>query len=290
MDIVVAAEAQQEGKTVDHKADSKTTTQTEENGTADKQTEKATQVKSGKTTEAVTEKTVGETSQETSEEKSDANPDNITLSAGDRVFFAGDSLMQGVAPHMRKWLKSRYQINSIDLSKQSTGLSYPSFFNWPETIEKQLVKDSHIKLLIVFLGPNDPWAFPNPDKKGGTYLKFKSDGWERVYRQRVDRIVQAARKSKAKLIWLGIPYMKKRKLNRQMRYLDKLLADELKGKVLWLPTAKLLSGGRDRYHASAKVNGKNVRMRSKDGIHFTISGQKQIAKYIMEHINFNQSE
>lgn len=213
------------------------------------------------------------------------SPDEILLRGGDKVFFAGDSLMQGVAPFAQKHLSSSYGIVSLNLSKQSTGLSYPSFFDWPATIEKNLKDDPAIKLLVVFLGPNDPWDFADPENKG-QILRFKTPEWEAVYRARVQRIVQSAQNAGAKIIWLGIPYMKGRKLNSQMLYLNSVLEDELRGKVLWLPTADMLGGSADAYRDTAPYQGKNERMRSKDGIHFTPKGQKYLAEYIAEHIRF----
>lgn len=209
----------------------------------------------------------------------------VTLKSGDKVFFAGDSLMQGVVPFVEQSLRRQYQINSINLSRQSTGLSYPSFFDWPATIEKTLAENSDIKLLVVFLGPNDPWDFPDPDKpRGATYLKFASPRWEQIYLQRVERIITAAHKAHADIIWLGIPYMKSTKLNTQMRTLDGLLSNELKEKVIWLPTEKLLSNGGSQYVDSVVLNDKAVRLRSKDGIHFSVKGQQYLANYILQHI------
>ena len=77
-------------------------------------------------------------------------------------------MMQGVAPFVERSLKKQYGIQSVNLSKQSTGLSYPKFFDWPNTIEQTLKQQTDIRLLVVFLGPNDPWDFP----KGKKYLKF----------------------------------------------------------------------------------------------------------------------
>ena len=62
----------------------------------------------------------------------------ILLAPGNKVLFAGDSMLQGVAPHLQKTLKSQHQIDSLNLSKQSTGLAYPKFFDWPATIEQHL--------------------------------------------------------------------------------------------------------------------------------------------------------
>ncbi|HCR6473330.1 TPA: DUF459 domain-containing protein, partial [Shigella flexneri] len=80
-----------------------------------------------------------------------APPANIVLGQGDKVFFAGDSMMQGVAPFVERSLKKQYGIQSVNLSKQSTGLSYPKFFDWPNTIEQTLKQQTDIRLLVVFL-------------------------------------------------------------------------------------------------------------------------------------------
>lgn len=210
----------------------------------------------------------------------------VQLSAGDKVFFAGDSMMEGVAPHVQRWLSSQYGIDSLNLSRQSTGLSYPSFFDWPGTIEKILREDQKIKLLVVFLGPNDPWDFPNPEPGTQSYLKFQSPEWEQVYRQRIERIVVAAKAANVQIIWLGIPLMKSTRFNAQMRYLDSLFASELAGKTIWLPTDKIMGGEDGKYRDSISINGQTVRLRSKDGIHFTIKGQQLLADQIAGRIDY----
>lgn len=190
--------------------------------------------------------------------------------------------MQGVAPFVQKHLKQEYGVQSVNLSKQSTGLSYPNFFDWPKTIEQTLQKEPDIRVLVVFLGPNDPWDFP----MGKKYLKFASPEWEAEYLNRVRRILDAASTHDVQVIWLGIPYMKKAKLNEQMRYLDKILSGTVSPQAIWLPTDKLLSNGAEEYADSVKVDGKIIRYRSKDGIHFSAEGQKLLAGKIMEKINF----
>lgn len=215
------------------------------------------------------------------------NQGQIVLHSGDKVFFAGDSLMQGVAPWVEQNLKKSYGIKSVNLSKQSTGLSYPSFFNWPKTIEKTLANDKSIRLLVMFLGPNDPWDFPHPNKsKGAPYLKFASPEWEQIYRSRIDLIYQTALKNNVQIIWLGIPYMKNPKLNSQVGYLDSIIAKELGTKVILLPTKQLLSNNANQYTDSATVNGKSNVVRSKDGVHFTSKGQQLLASYILTHITY----
>ncbi|URD68042.1 DUF459 domain-containing protein [Conchiformibius steedae DSM 2580] len=215
----------------------------------------------------------------------------ILLAPGNKVLFAGDSMLQGVAPHLQKTLKSQHQIDSLNLSKQSTGLAYPKFFDWPATIEQHLAEDDTIKLLVVLIGANDPWDFPNPDNPAAKYLKFESQEWEEEYAKRVARIVAAADKAGAKIVWLGVPRMKREKLDKQMIYVNQVLARALKDKyphVLWLETADWLSDHSGEYQDSITVEGETVRVRSKDGIHFTTQGQQLVADFIERQLSYQQ--
>lgn len=212
--------------------------------------------------------------------------EQIPLQAGDKVLLIGDSLMQGVAPFVQQTLQRQYNINSINLSKQSTGLSYPDFFNWPAEVEKTLAVDKSIKAVVVFLGPNDPWDFPDPEQGSkAPYLKFKSKAWEAVYRARISRIVESAQKHDAGVIWLGLPFMKPEKLNEQMLYLDGIMRSEMRDKGIFVPTKYILTGGAPAYVDTIMLEGKSVRVRSKDGIHFTPTGQRQIAIAIMRRLH-----
>ena len=209
--------------------------------------------------------------------------DQFTLTKTDQVFFAGDSLMQGVAPHVQKHLQEKFDIKTINLSKQSTGLSYPSFFDWPKTIQDAISENKQIKVLIVFLGANDPWDMPNP--KGGSYLKFQSPEWETVYRSRISQIIQTAKENRISVMWLSPPNMKKDSLNQQMVYLNRVISDEVKKhQAFFIDSRPLLGGKNDIYNEYVTKNGNSIKMRSADGIHFSTDGQKLIAQVISSHL------
>lgn len=222
-----------------------------------------------------------------SAEKSEQELGFVYLSPQDQVFFAGDSLMQGVAPLVQKRLSTR-KIASINLSKQSTGLTYPSFFDWPGTIEQTLQENPRIKLLVMFLGANDPWDLLDPEKSQHRYIRFKSEEWESIYRQRIQRVLNAAQARGVRVIWLGPPYMRQKKLNDQMRYLNGVYQSQLANHAIWLPTHLLLSNNAENYKDSIIWKGKNAKVRSKDGIHFSRAGQEILAEYILEYIRYRE--
>lgn len=218
-----------------------------------------------------------------------AEPIPIVLTQNDKVFFAGDSLMQGVAPYVKKMLFKQYKIESIDLSKRSTGLSYPRAFDWPKTINDKLSEDSSIKLLVVFLGANDPWDFPV--KGYATNARFKSKLWEKQYRLRIASILEHVQKHSIQVLWLAPPCMRKQKLNDGMVYLNKLYQSELeKTQQHFLTTNELLGCSYEKFNSFVEKDKEKIKVRVDDGVHFTPSGQRILAKAIMEKIIFKKLE
>lgn len=209
-----------------------------------------------------------------------------SLAAGDEVFLVGDSLMQGVAPHLANSLRKRYQIRTVNLSKQSTGLAYPGFFNWPKTVADTLDHEPNVRLMVVFLGPNDPWDMPQG--KGKPFLRFKSPEWELAYRARIDSILEQARTHNVQVIWVGPPNMEKARLSTAMGYLSGLYQEQTALFGQHYVSANPILGYTDANfsYTVQTPQGKRVKVRVDDGIHFTITGQKMIAEQVLSLISF----
>lgn len=224
--------------------------------------------------------------QHDTQENTDISVPGVILTPADKVLFVGDSLMQGVAPHIRKALHKQHGIIGIDLSKQNTGLAYPGFFNWPKQTAAAFEENSNIRLMVVFLGPNDPWDMPSPSGKGQPYLKFKSDDWEKVYRSRIREMLAIAHSHAAKVIWLSPPNMRRTKLNDGMIYLEKLFSDEMNDTYgYFVPTSTLLGCYNNQFSSFVDLDGKKTKVRIDDGVHFTLAGQKLIADKVLSLIH-----
>ena len=207
------------------------------------------------------------------------------------VFLAGDSMMEGVAPHLAAWLKKQ-GIRSTNRSRLSTGLTYPNAKtrDWPREITQALATNRRLKLIVMFLGPNDPWDMPVPGARGRHFLRFASPEWEREYRRRISTILDAAKSHGAHVIWMGTPPMRKARLHGQMEYLDEVMRSETKGRAIYVSTWSLLSSAAGAYTERVNVGGRMVGVRAPDGIHFTPAGQRLLARAVQEHIRILDSE
>ena len=205
------------------------------------------------------------------------------LTAGpQRILFAGDSMMQGIAPLVIRDLSLKHpDWQMTDLSKQSTGLTSRKYFDWPRTIEQE-IQAQNLTLVVIFLGPNDPRDMYLPEKR----VSFGKPEWLENYAARVDEILANAVQNQVRVIWLGLPAMREETLQRgamvsnhvfhdraQAFGTDYLATEPLIGLVS-LPFKKFM---RDE-------NGLSINLRGEDGTHFTPAGLNKIKQALVAHI------
>lgn len=232
-----------------------------------------------------------ETSRGAEEAEADTTGALALLRHRHEVLFAGDSMMEGVAPHLALWFRKQ-GIRSTNRSRLSTGLTYPNAQtrDWPREIEQALAANARLKLIVMFLGPNDPWDMPVPGARGRRFLRFGSPEWEEEYRSRISRILDAAASHGAHVIWMGPPPMRKARLHGQMEYLDEVMRSEVEGRGVFVSTRALLSSAAGGYAERVDVGGRMVGVRAPDGIHFSPAGQRLLARAVQEHIRILDSE
>lgn len=204
----------------------------------------------------------------------------ISLTPADQVLLIGDSLMQGVAPHVITSIKRKFGAQSVDLSRHSTGLTYPGFFNWPETVKSALAQQ-HYAAMIIFLGANDPWDMTI----SGKYIRFGSDKWKEIYSERVASILNMAAEHKTRVIWLGAPPMGREDLAHKVPVLNDIYSGEIAKQPFarFIPTGpKLTTDGTTFTKFIELPERGSVMVRTDDGVHFTAQGQRILAALTLD--------
>ena len=205
------------------------------------------------------------------------------LAAGPQhVLFAGDSMMQGIAPLvMRELSQTHPDWQMTDLSKQSTGLTSRKYFDWPLNI-RQAIDNRGVTVVVIFLGPNDPRDMYLPTHR----VSFGQPEWLENYAARVDEILAHAVQKQVRVIWVGLPSMRDELLQRgaavsnqvfhnraQAFGTDYLSTEPLIG-IVSMPFQKYLR----------EENGQQLNLRSEDGTHFTAIGLHKIKQALVTHI------
>lgn len=219
--------------------------------------------------------------------KSDYADHKLVLSAGDRVLFIGDSLMQGVAPHAAAALKKQLPgIFTLDLSKQSTGLAYPGFYDWPATAARAITQH-RINTLVVFMGANDFYDMPVSGKK---YV-VGTPQWQTAYTQVVFSMIAFAQAQKVRVVWMEMPPMDKPILRERVPALNAAFLNAVTAqKARWVPSQDLLSDAGGAYKKFIpNAQGAAIQMRLDDGVHFTVAGQKRLAGRLLAQFSLPAS-
>lgn len=205
-------------------------------------------------------------------------PKEVPALSGERILFAGDSLMQGVAPHIRRSLCSGQGAQCVDLSKPSSGLSQRWFHDWPRTIAQTLERERFTSL-IVFLGANDPWDMIDGAKR----IAFHSDVWRETYAERVRDIMRTARARGTTVYWVGLPSMRVPRLHEGTFVQNRIFAAVVQEEGgVFIPTRELLGDGADGFTRFLRLaGGREVAVRAEDGVHFTLAGQQLIADAVL---------
>lgn len=195
-----------------------------------------------------------------------------------KVLFAGDSMMQGIAPMVISSMRKDYPKGVfIDASKHSTGLAARQYFDWPAKIKEESIKHG-IQVIVIFLGPNDPWDIFEGKKR---YV-FPSEGWEEKYRSRVDDVLDFAASSGIRVIWIGLPVMRDERVMQGAKIENRIFQEEAqKYKFDYLPTEDFL-GSLDAPYTKYIEDPKKGKLavRLNDGVHFTYLGLRMISSRV----------
>lgn len=199
-----------------------------------------------------------------------------------RVLFAGDSMMRGVAPWvMRELAREHPDWEMTDLSRQSTGLTLRRNFDWPQRIAQE-IETRQLTLLVVFLGPNDPWDLVEEGKR----YAFPSTGWAWRYAQRVDDILSAASRRQVRVVWIGLPAMPEGRLRDGATLQNRIFHERAKAwRTDYLATEPLV--GKLSEPLQRRVldeQGQTIQLRAEDGIHLAPMALRRVRDALLAHL------
>lgn len=207
----------------------------------------------------------------------------IELQAGDKVLLVGDSMMQGLGPHIVSSLSRNNAVQTVDLSRHSTGLAYPHYFDWPNTILQKLQSEK-FALMMIFIGANDTWDIVID----GKYTSFGNPKWIEVYSERVEKIILTAKAYNVRVLWLGAPPMGREKMVDRIPTLNSIFikaAEKYPGVARYVDTGPTLTSDGKTFSKFIELpeRGK-VMVRTDDGVHFTVNGQRLLAQLALSQL------
>lgn len=194
-----------------------------------------------------------------------------------RIAVLGDNVGQFLARGLEATFSERPDIAIVRLTRDSSGLVNVRFYDWIEEAKKLLAGSQKIDIAIVMLGSNDNQEIVT----GSERLSARSEGWNKLYRQRIEALAAQFRAKNIPLIWVGQPVMRNARLSDAMFAYNELYRDAVTrlGGV-YIDIWEAFVDDRSRFSLfGPDINGQIVKLRTGDGVHFTPAGARKLAHF-----------
>jgi hypothetical protein len=198
-----------------------------------------------------------------------------------QVFVFGDSLAAGLFAGMSRMAEGDLRISIDGRFKDDSGLARLEFYDWAAALPK-IQERRNIDIAVILLGSND-----GQDMRSATsVISFSTPDWATTYAQRLDEIVAILRSKGTAVYWIELPPMGPEPLELETKYVATIQRDRIqKQKVRYIEIRKAFTDDEDRYtDQGVDVDGKQTRLRTRDGIHFLKSGNNKLGKLVLDAI------
>ncbi|MDQ7830405.1 MAG: GDSL-type esterase/lipase family protein [Desulfovibrionaceae bacterium] len=203
--------------------------------------------------------------------KPEPAPENVAKSQPRTVLVVGDSFAVGIGMTMAESLRGAKDIRLDQKGKTSSGLDNVKFHNWGKTLEG-LLAATRPDALVVMIGGNDAQNGPG------------TEAWADSYRQKAGGFLAIAAQKNVPVYWVSLPPMREAGLNARVKTTNAAMraACESGPNCRFIDAWDLFSDDKGEFAAEKNLGGKNVKLRGKDGVHFTMAGYRLLSDRILE--------
>ena len=196
------------------------------------------------------------------------------------LLATGDSTMQGIDSYLAERLARVAQVRSE--VRVGTGISELNQPSW-EAFAGRQTRRLRPRVTVVSLGAYEGFPMPLPS---GVTAHCCGEPWVAEYARRVRSMMRSyARRGAGRVIWLTHPPPRdpsRAAMTTAVNDGTRRAAEGL-STVLLLRTDKIFSPD-GRYHPTLRIRGREVRVRSPDGIHLTAAGTEIVARAVTQAI------
>lgn len=205
------------------------------------------------------------------------------------VLLVGDSLAHGLALSLGRELKDRKGTVFSFVAKVASGLNNPNVFNWERTV-RMLIEHGAPDLLLVMMGVNDA---NNHIREGSRLCAVGTPEWGQAYENKVESFLRIASENNVHVCWIGIPVVREEGLQNRVLLANMAARNACNrvGNCRFIDTFEALCDENKKYTNYLKEpSGASVRIRAKDGIHFSMEGSNLLSNFILQKLETGVTE
>jgi hypothetical protein len=191
-----------------------------------------------------------------------------------RLWIGGDSLAGSLGPSLGEQTAATGIVQPVYDSRVSSGLSTPEFFDWPEHATEEMARLDP-EVVVFMIGAND-WKTPAPTPTDAT----GEPAWRGEYARRIEEMLTIfegdTSDGRARPVyWVGSPPLQDRKQDTGVHDINAVARAVIQNHpdARYVDAYDVFADDSGRYTAMLRgLDGKSVRVRAGDGVHFTPEG------------------
>lgn len=191
------------------------------------------------------------------------------------VWIGGDSLAGSLGPSLGRMTADTGVVQPVFLSKVSSGLSTPEFWDWPEQGAKQMF-EVNPEVVVFIIGANDTQIVTSDDAD-----------WRPAYEQAVEETMTLFIGDGRTVYWIGSPILADDDAEAVPR-LNQVFQDVAARhpEVVYVDAYGLFSTTDGRYTPFVDAaDGETILVRADDGVHFTPEGGDHLAEAVFAQLD-----
>ena len=212
-------------------------------------------------------------------------PVPVTEEAPLGIWVAGDSQALYLGQGLRRDGRLTDVMDITLDQRHSTGLSRPSYFNWPVHLFA-IAATYNPELVVATLGSNDWQSMTSED---GDLLDRGSDEWNDEWSRRLGVLFDVLKAPHRHVIWVGLPPTRSDEFREGYALMNQLAAAEAEARdFVTMVDIWDMFGGDEPYRSAVAPpddpEGRPVLVRQQDGVHLNRTGSGWVVELITDEI------
>jgi uncharacterized protein len=198
-----------------------------------------------------------------------------------RLAVFGDSLAIDFAKALDRFYSEDPNLVVVPMGVGDSGFVRQDFYDWNTVIGEQITQNT-FDIAVVIVGINDRQTI----HQDGNSYKALTPEWTNIYQQRINTFAAHLRVARKPTIWIGLPPMSKSEYSAALSQISAMyrMAAFANG-AEYLDIFERFLDEEGKYSSyGPDLNGRRVRMRKEDGIHFSSAGADKLAFYANQSI------
>jgi uncharacterized protein len=198
------------------------------------------------------------------------------------VAVLGDSLAENLSPGLGDALSERPEVGLVREIRSGVGLLKESKTSWRQSTDEILARDPAVAAAVIFIGPTD-----DPPKQAKKFAKEEEEArpqiattapWMEEYATKVDELALAFRQKNIPLLWVGLPPVEDPQTTAEYLQLNDLVRQRVAalGGTFIDVWEGFVNEDEEFTVQGPNIEGRTVRLRTADGLHFTKAGARKI--------------